>query len=206
MQHNLQVEGFGVRLRPVRMLDAAFIVWLRNRDYVRGRVGDTVGDVAGQVAWLAAYYERANDYYFIIETTNGIPVGTYAIYDLKSNSAEAGRWIVRQEVLAAIPSALLLFDLAFSTFRLDEIRVRVVSDNRPVLSLHRKFGFRDMRMETNAQIIGDRSVDMIHFLLTVGEWGKRREQMVSLAQEARIQVLEWEDAQCPRRDLVLARC
>ncbi len=30
MQHTLHAEGFGVRLRPVRMEDAAFIVWLRN--------------------------------------------------------------------------------------------------------------------------------------------------------------------------------
>ena len=48
MQHTLQAEGFGVRLRPVRMEDAAFIVWLRNLEHVRGRVGDTSLDVAGQ--------------------------------------------------------------------------------------------------------------------------------------------------------------
>jgi hypothetical protein len=30
MEHKLTAEAFGVRLRPVRMEDASFIVWLRN--------------------------------------------------------------------------------------------------------------------------------------------------------------------------------
>ena len=61
MHHTLQAEGFGVRLRPVRMEDAAFIVWLRNLEHVRGRVGDTALNVAGQEAWLKKYFEREGD-------------------------------------------------------------------------------------------------------------------------------------------------
>ena len=71
MQHTLQAEGFGVRLRPVRMDDAAFIVWLRNLDHVKGRVGDSAADAASQEAWLKAYFDRPGDYYFIIETPAG---------------------------------------------------------------------------------------------------------------------------------------
>ena len=36
MEHTLTAEGFGTRLRPVRMDDAAFIVWLRNWNTRRG--------------------------------------------------------------------------------------------------------------------------------------------------------------------------
>ena len=75
MQHTLSAEGFGVRLRPVQMEDAAFIVWLRNLDHVRGRVGDSATDTAGQQAWLEAYFEREGDYYFIIETLAGNALG-----------------------------------------------------------------------------------------------------------------------------------
>ena len=52
MEHSFQAEGYGIRLRPVRMDDAAFIVWLRNLDHVKGKVGDSATDVAGQEAWL----------------------------------------------------------------------------------------------------------------------------------------------------------
>ncbi len=52
MEHSFQTEGYGIRLRPVRLDDAAFIVWLRNLDHVKGKVGDSAKDVASQEAWL----------------------------------------------------------------------------------------------------------------------------------------------------------
>ncbi len=62
MRHAIQAEGFGVRLRPVRMEDAAFIVWLRNLDHVKGKVGDSALDAVTQKAWLEAYFDRPGDY------------------------------------------------------------------------------------------------------------------------------------------------
>lgn len=68
MKHNFSAESFGVRLRPVRLEDAAFIVWLRNLDHAVGRVGDSATDAAGQQKWLEAYFAREGDYYFIADT------------------------------------------------------------------------------------------------------------------------------------------
>jgi len=195
MQHTIHTEGFGVRLRPVRMDDAAFIVWLRNLDHAKGRVGDSATDVANQQTWLRAYFERQGDYYFIIETAGGISVGAYGIYDLRGTSAESGRWIVRPEVPAAIPSVILAFDLAYGRLGLSELRARTISSNQPVLSLNRKFGFRQVRVEVGAQVIGGKNVDMVHFLLTAPEWYRIREQLVPLATVAQTQVREWEQAQ-----------
>src|SRR5882672_7802917 len=142
MQHDIQIEGFGVRLRPVRMEDAPFIVWLRNLDHVKGRVGDSATDVAPQQEWLKKYFQRQGDYYFIIETADGTAVGAYGIYDVANGSGESGRWIIRPEVPAAIPSAMLAFEAAFETLGLTALRCATVSTNRSVLSLNRKFGFR----------------------------------------------------------------
>src|SRR6266478_2565042 len=98
MDHSLRTEGFGIRLRPVRMEDAAFLVWLRNLEHARGKVGDTSADVSGQEAWLKKYFAREGDYYFVIETHGGIPVGAYGLYDQTGDSAESGRWVIRPEV------------------------------------------------------------------------------------------------------------
>src|SRR5262245_50058972 len=103
MQHSVQAEGFGVRLRPVRLDDAAFIVWVRNLDHAKGKVGDSAKDTASQETWLNSYFQRQGDYYFIIETLAGIPVGAYGIYDVNDGSAESGRWVIRGDVPAAIP-------------------------------------------------------------------------------------------------------
>src|SRR5271169_6075212 len=113
MDHAIESEGLGTRLRPVRMEDAAFIVWLRNLDHARGRVGDSALTASGQQAWLRAYFDRPGDYYFIIETAGRIPVGAIGIYNVNGRSAESGRWVIRPEVPAALPSATLAFEAAF---------------------------------------------------------------------------------------------
>jgi RimJ/RimL family protein N-acetyltransferase len=198
MQHAIHAEGFGVRLRPVRMEDAAFIVWLRNRDHVKGKVGDSATDEAAQQAWLRAYYDRPGDYYFIIETAGAIPVGAYGIYDLKGSSAESGRWVIRPEVPAAIPCAVLAFDLAFQELGLSELRVTTVSSNHSVLSLNRKLGFHQTGVTSAGQIIGGKPVDLVHFVLVGADWPKVREGVLPLARLAERQVRQWEQAQQPR--------
>lgn len=184
-----------MRLRPVRMDDAAFIVWLRNLDHAKGRVGDSATDVTSQEAWLNTYFDRPGDYYFVIETAGGIAMGAYGIYDLKGSSAESGRWVIRPEVPAAIPGAVLAFDIAYNELRLTELRVTTVATNRPVLSLNRKLGFRQTSITKNAQMIGGRSVDLVHFLLDGKDWPKVRAGILPLAHVAEKQVREWEEAQ-----------
>lgn len=195
MEHTLTTDGYGVRLRPIRMEDAAFIVWLRNLEHARGRIGDSATDAAAQQAWLTSYFKRDGDYYFIVETAGGLPVGAYGIYDVANGSAESGRWIIRPEVPAAIPSAILAFDLAFGELRLKEVRVSTVSTNQTVLSLNKKFGFRQVAVDAGGQIIGGKAVDLVRFLMKAEEWAKPREKLLPMAKLAGVQVLEWERAQ-----------
>jgi RimJ/RimL family protein N-acetyltransferase len=192
MKHNFQSEGFGVRLRPVVMEDAAFIVWLRNLQHAKGHIGDSATDVASQHAWMEAYFKRPGDYYLLIETLGGSPVGTYGFWDLRENSAEAGRWIIHPEVPAAIPSAILCLDLAFEQLKLAYLRLKTVSTNKLVLSLNRKFGMRQTHTEKAIQMIGGQPVDLINFTLSPPDWAKARESLVPLAHLAERQVAEWD--------------
>ncbi len=197
MRHAIQAEGFGVRLRPVRMEDAAFIVWLRNLDHVKGKVGDSALDAVAQKAWLEAYFDRPGDYYFIIETLGGIAVGAYGLYNVAGPSAESGRWIVRPEVPAAIPSAIQAFEIAFGRLGLRELRVKTVATNQSVLSLNRRLGFRQTGVEPGARMIGGQAVELVRFVLNAGDWLKVRDRIVPLARLAENQVREWEQARLP---------
>src|SRR5271170_764350 len=192
MQHSLQIEGFGVRLRPVRLDDAAFIVWLRNLDYVKGQVGDSATDVAGQETWLKNYFKREGDYYFIAETLGGIPLGTHGIYDVRGTSAEKGRHIMRPEVMAGVPAAMLATDLAFGKLELNELRETSVSTNLAVHSLHRKCVFKQVGIMRAAQIIDGHPVDLVQFILAPEAWSKAREHLLPLAQYAETHITEWE--------------
>ena len=184
-----------MRLRPVRLEDAAFIVWLRSLDYVKGNVGDSATSIASQEVWLKKYFEREGDYYFIVETPGGIPVGTHGIYDLQGTSAEKGRHIVRPEVMAGVPAGFVATDLAFERLGLSELRATCVSTNVAVHSLHRRSGYKEVGILRAAQAINGKPVDLLQFLLTAEDWSRVRERILPLAQLAGTHVLEWEKAQ-----------
>jgi RimJ/RimL family protein N-acetyltransferase len=177
------------------MDDAAFIVWLRNLDYVKGKIGDSATDLAGQEVWLEAYFRRDGDYYFIIESLGGIPLGTHSLYDVSDGSAELGRWVIRPGVQAAVPSHMVAFAIAFGQLGLRTLRNATVATNRPVLSVSRKFGFKEVKFEPGGRIIGGKPVDMVHFVLTAEDWSETRPRLVSAAGLAEGLVREWEQAQ-----------
>ena len=192
MRHSLQGEGFAVRLRPVELDDSAFIVWLRNLEHARGKIGDSVSNIASQEEWLRAYFERPDDYYFIVETEHGVPVGTYGFYNFEGNTAETGRWVIRTGVPAAGPCMLVAMDLAFVTLRLSAVRARTVSTNTTVLSIHRKIGFRRTGIEAGGQIIGGKPVDLVLSVLLAEDAPKVRARLLALARWSAEKVLVWE--------------
>ena len=195
MFHTIEVEGFGIRLRPVRMQDAAFIVWLRGLNHVRGKIGDSATDVPSQESWLRAYFQRDGDYYFISETLSGIPLGTHGIYDVHDGAGEKGRQVMRPEVMAGVPTAILATDIAFERLGLSEIRSTTVYTNREVRSLHRKSGFKEVGVTSGAQMIGGRPVDFVHFLLTASDWYKVRTGLLPSASIAGKEIKSWEETQ-----------
>jgi RimJ/RimL family protein N-acetyltransferase len=195
MRHLLKAEGYGVRLRPVEMEDAAFIVWLRHLDHAKGKVSDSAADVAAQEAWLAEYFQREQDYYFLVETGAGIPVGTIGLYHQIGASAEAGRLIVRPGVHAGVAAALLVTDLAFQRMNLSELRVTAVSTNQSILSIDEKFGFERTCLQAAALVIDGRSVDLVHLVLTPEAWSKNRPRIALVARRAETQIRRWEQAQ-----------
>lgn len=195
MQYSIQLEDFGVRLRPVRLEDAPFIVWLRGLEHARGRIGDTTPDIAGQLTWLKAYFDRPGDYYFIIETERGIPIGTQGVYDICGRSAEVGRWVIRPGVQAAIPSYVLILDFAFKQLALEELRATTIVSNRSMISLNRKVGFEQFHIEPRGRIINGQPVDIVHCRLRAETWFRSREVLVPMAKVAEPLVREWEQDQ-----------
>ncbi len=192
MQHDLQASGFALRLRPVELKDAAFIVWLRNQDHAKGWIGDSAADIAAQEDWLRRYFDRPLDYYFLVETESGIPVGTYGFYDFDGSTAETGRWVIRSAVPAALPCVVLALGLAFDQLGLSAVRARTVATNLAVLSIHRKLGFKQVGLQSSAQVIGGHSVDMVLSVLYKADGLQARERLQLPARVAERRLRAWE--------------
>jgi len=184
-----------VRFRPVRLEDAAFIVWLRHLDRVRGKLGDSAADLAGQECWLNEYFDRPGDCYFIIETARGNPVGTFGVYDVVGGAAECGRYIIRPGVKAAVPASVLGADMMFGPMGLREVRATAVAGNQTILSIDRKLGFRETRVEHAGRNIAGQPVDIIHLVLTPDYWQKSRPRILALARRAEGLIERWDQAQ-----------
>ena len=195
MRHSWKAEGFGVRIRPVQVDDAEFIIWLRSLEHTQGKIGNSAASLADQEAWIQKYFDREDDIYFLVETPGGFPVGTHALTGVGSGSGEAGRLIMRRDVPAAVPTSLITFDLAFGAMGFTELRGTSVSTNEKVHSYVKKFGFRQTTVEKGARVIDGQPVDIVHFGMTAEEWVKSRPGVIPIAKYAEKQILSWDKAQ-----------
>src|ERR1700722_17448629 len=195
MRHSWKAEGFGVRIRPVQVDDAEFIIWLRGLEHTQGKIGNSASSLADQEAWITKYFDREDDIYFLVETPSGFPVGTHALTGVGNGSGEAGRLIMRREVPAAVPTSLITFDLAFGAMGFKELRGTSVSTNEKVHSYVKKFGFRQTTVEKGARVIDGQPVDIVHFAMTAEEWTKSRPGVLPIAKYAEKQILNWDKAQ-----------
>jgi RimJ/RimL family protein N-acetyltransferase len=180
MKHAVVLDGFGVRIRPVTEADASYIVQLRTQPRVLGTVGDTSPDIEVQKQWIERYFDRDGDYYFIVEVARR-PVGTISLYDIADGSAEWGRWIIEEGVPAALPSAILIHDLAFGQLALHELRGRVVPGNKRVISFHRRFGAENAGIQKNGACIRGEPIDLVCFRMQQQNWPRVRKQLEPVA-------------------------
>ncbi len=192
MRHSLTEQGFGVRLRPVTLEDASFIVWLRNLDSVLGWVGDSAADVASQEIWLNRYFDREGDYYFIIETSSGIPLGTHSVYNRRGNRAEIGRVVTRPGVSASYPAAVLLIDLSYGQMGITELEAICPAGNYGVLTTYRRYGFNQVDAGPDTRIIGGTPVEMLHFVQRSEDWPRIREIGMPAVLRAESTIRKWE--------------
>lgn len=163
MKHRYSLEGYGYRLRPVKLSDAAFVIQIRREDLERNRYIHPVSeDIAEQEAWLKRYFEKGGDYYFIVENrVTGMPEGTIAFYDAENGRAEWGRWVIQKGSLAAAESVYLLYRIAFEQAGLKELYCRTLAVNTPVVSFHTSIGEKFRGIIKNSAVICDESFDAV---------------------------------------------
>jgi len=157
MRHDVALDGFAFRLRPVTADDAAYITALRTDPRLARFINRTSPDVDAQRRWLETYFATPADYYFIVERrADGAPEGTLAISDVDgaARRAEWGRWVLRHGSLAAAESAWLVYRVAFERLGLDLLYCRTIAANQRVVSFHAGCG-----LSTHATLAGRAVLD-----------------------------------------------
>jgi len=173
MRHELVIEGPGFRLRPVTDADAPLLLELRGDPELSRFLHPTPPVLSNQLSWLAAYYERAGDYYFVVERQrDGAAEGVVALYDLDEtrSMAEWGRWILRRGSLAAVESAALVYRCAFDRLALARVYCRTVADNVRVVAFHDSCGCAERRVLPAHFELGGRVFDAIEHGVGRNNW------------------------------------
>ena len=184
MRHDLHVPGFAFGLRPVTLEDAEFIVELRSNPQRARFLHPILPSVEAQRDYLKQYFEREDDYYFVVERhRDNSPEGLIGIYNvgLKEQTADVGRWILRPGSLAPVESYLRIFEAAFDRLRLEQVCTHVIVENRSVVSFHDHCGLKRRAIRRDHNTFGGRSYDAVEHFLDRCDWPQVRELLESRA-------------------------
>jgi RimJ/RimL family protein N-acetyltransferase len=167
MKHNLCIDGYSYRLRPVSTEDASFIVEVRTENAERNRFIHPISQsVDVQIQWLENYYKTDGDYYFVIENLfTKESEGLISIYNVRDRKGESGRWVIKEDSLAAVESFYLLYRLAFEQIFLDEVYSTVIEMNKPVIAFHKSVGQKIRKKIPGYYLWNDVKYDAIEFYM-----------------------------------------
>lgn len=184
MRHDLRIDGFAYRLRPIAEEDAELVVSLRSDARLGRYLHQGADDVSSQREWFARYFERPGDYYFVVERLGGgVPEGVISLYDVDDTerTGEWGRWILRHGSLAAVESAYLVYRIAFDVLGLDSVFCRTVAENEKVVSFHDSCGLKTRRSLPGHFEIDDRRLDAIEHRLEARDWPEIAARLQAIA-------------------------
>jgi RimJ/RimL family protein N-acetyltransferase len=185
VRHDLTLEGYAFRLRPITDSDAGFVVELRSNPELNEFLHASSNRIEDQLAWQAHYYDRERDYYFVIERrSNQHPEGVIAIYDIKpsTHNGEWGRWILKPHSLAAVESVYLIYRTAFEQLGLDNVYCRTVASNEKVTSFHDSCGITARRLLLRHFELNGHRYDAIEHRVDRTHWAEIKPRLEKLSQ------------------------
>lgn len=135
-----------VEMRLARPGDAAYLYSLRIDPALNQHLSAPPPNVEAQAEFLERYMEReaANrEFYFVMKNRlTGADCGVVRIYDLREDSFCWGSWILDagKPRLAALESALFVYDYGFGVLGYEASHFDVRKENTRVISFHERFG------------------------------------------------------------------
>ena len=137
------IIGNNLIFRNASENDAEFILSLRTDCKKSKYISKTSNELKSQQAWLKDYARKAyGEAYFIIQSKEGLPIGTVRIYDQIQKSFSWGSWILsdKAQLTAGIESALMVYLYGIEELEFQSSHFEVLKENRRVIEFHNRFG------------------------------------------------------------------
>ena len=181
MKHDIRVEGFLYEMRPIEREDAEFIAEVRTPER-SAFLHPITRTIEAQLAFLDRYFERPDDYYFVIqrkEDSRKEGLAGLLDFDMGKRSAQWGRLILRPGSLAAAETALMMLRIAFNRFALTEVWGTVLPTNAPMVAYLKSLGFKHrsgLKMD-----FGDSLRDADEYVLPASQWPALERKLIDIA-------------------------
>lgn len=143
---NQEIFGDKVKLRKLKKSDIEMLRKWRNgnRNFF---LNSAIVSTEQQKNWFENYKQKESDIVFILETLDGIPVGSVSLYhiDQDKKTAEYGRLMIDDQYKRkgyAEDATKALIDFAFLQIDLNKIILKVIKTNNRAINLYNKLGFK----------------------------------------------------------------
>lgn len=149
--HSVILAGKTIRLRDANVEDSEFILNLRTDPNKSKYINHTDNDLNKQIEFMKKYKKTDNEWYFIVENLDGMPIGTCSVHKQpelldawKNKNLGIGRWIMSNKatIKNSIESDYIIKKFAFETLYINPLPMIVHKENESVLKFHQKWGAR----------------------------------------------------------------
>ena len=131
-----------------------------------------------QIKWIES--RPSNEYNFIIELKNGMPIGMLSLVGIHATNrhAETARFLIGDEesakgIPAAVEAMKIIYEFAFDELKLIRIFGTVASDNSLMVKWQKYLGMKEEGRLRNHYFVNNRWQDAIILGLLVDEYRKQ---------------------------------
>jgi hypothetical protein len=141
----INLIGNYCQMRLANKNDSEFILSLRQDEKKSKFLNQSHITIPEQIQWMNSYKERevkGVEFYFIITDLDLVPVGTYRLYDIESDHATPGSWIIKDntDFNITFESVLLMYEFVFNELNKSHICFDVRQGNKKVSRFHESYG------------------------------------------------------------------
>lgn len=148
------IRGRYVTLQSACEDDAAFTLSLRQDPSLTKYLPRLDISLQQQKEWIRKQRKTEGDYFFVVRTMDGQPIGTVSVYEIEGDSSESGRLALIGNACENMEASMLLFHFAFDIIGLKEVRGYILDGNKRAERFNRQFGCVFEEPETDKS--GDR--------------------------------------------------
>lgn len=121
----------------------------------------------GEVEWINSKLENKDSVYSIIERTSGKFVGNIELMNIENGTSEIGICLTPnfQDKHYGTEALKRVIQYGFNELNLDEIYLKVFSNNARAIHCYKKLGFIEYKITKNVKIMDNEEIDDVYMKL-----------------------------------------